>query len=77
MKILEARTRTAAIGRPVRNAAIGFEAMTASALALVTDRGTGYAFDSIGRYGRRACCASASSLASQILHCKSSPTKRG
>jgi L-alanine-DL-glutamate epimerase-like enolase superfamily enzyme len=52
MKILEARTRTAAIGRPVRNAAIGFEAMTASALALVTDRGTGYAFDSIGRYGK-------------------------
>ena len=52
MKILEARTRTVAIGRPVRNAAIGFEAMTASTLALVTDRGSGYAFDSIGRYGK-------------------------
>ena len=52
MKILDARTRTVAIGRPVRNAAIGFEAMTASALALVSERGTGYAFDSIGRYGK-------------------------
>ena len=27
-------------------------AMTASALALVSERGTGYAFDSIGRYGK-------------------------
>lgn len=39
----------------MRNAAIAFDAMTASAVALVSDRGvTGYAFDSIGRYGKGA-----------------------
>ena len=39
----------------MRNAAIAFDTMTASAVAMVSDRGiTGYAFDSIGRHGRRA-----------------------
>src|SRR5258706_4099570 len=39
----------------MRNAAIGFGEMTASAVAMVSDRGlTGYAFDSIGRYGKGA-----------------------
>jgi L-alanine-DL-glutamate epimerase-like enolase superfamily enzyme len=37
----------------MRNASIGFDAMTASAVVLVTDRGLkGFAFDSIGRYGK-------------------------
>ena len=41
------------IGAPMRNAAIAFDAMTASAVALATDGGmTGYAFDSVGRYGK-------------------------
>src|SRR6185436_5854454 len=39
----------------MRNASIGFGEMTASAVAMVSDRGiTGYAFDSIGRYGKGA-----------------------
>ena len=39
----------------MRNAAIAFDAMTASAVAIKTDKGlTGYAFDSIGRYGKGA-----------------------
>lgn len=55
MRIAECRERTVGIGADMRNASIGFGAMTASALALVSDRGlTGYAFDSIGRYGKGA-----------------------
>lgn len=60
MKILSIRERTVAIGSTMRNAAIGFDGMTASALAVVTDRMLdgrpviGYAFDSIGRYGKGA-----------------------
>ena len=43
------------IAAPMRNAAIAFDAMTASAVAMVSDTGlTGYAFDSIGRYGKGA-----------------------
>ena len=39
----------------MRNAAIAFDEMTASAVAMVSDRGiTGYAFDSIGRYSKSA-----------------------
>jgi len=39
----------------MRNAAIAFGEMTASAVAMVSDSGvTGYAFDSIGRYGKGA-----------------------
>ena len=55
MRLVDARERTAAIGAPMRNAAIAFDAMSASAVALFTDQGTtGYAFDSIGRYGKGA-----------------------
>ena len=55
MKIVELRERTVSVAAPMRNAAIGFGEMTASALAMVSDRGiTGYAFDSIGRYGKGA-----------------------
>ncbi|HEY6823459.1 MAG TPA: enolase C-terminal domain-like protein, partial [Steroidobacteraceae bacterium] len=55
MKIADARERTVPIGAPMRNAAIAFDTMTASAVALTTDAGlTGYAFDSIGRYGKGA-----------------------
>jgi D(-)-tartrate dehydratase len=55
MRIVEARERTVGIGADMRNASIGFGAMTASALALASDRGlVGYAFDSIGRYGKGA-----------------------
>ena len=39
----------------MRNASIAFGEMTASAVAMVSDSGvTGYAFDSIGRYGKGA-----------------------
>jgi L-alanine-DL-glutamate epimerase-like enolase superfamily enzyme len=55
MRIVEGRERTVGIGSDMRNAAIGFGAMTASALALVSERGlVGYAFDSIGRYDKGA-----------------------
>ena len=55
MRITELRERTIAVGAPMRNAAIAFDEMTASAVAMVSDRGiTGYAFDSIGRYGKGA-----------------------
>ena len=55
MRIAEVRERTVAIGTAMRNAAIAFDAMTASAVALVSDTGLrGYAFDSIGRYGKGA-----------------------
>jgi L-alanine-DL-glutamate epimerase-like enolase superfamily enzyme len=55
MRIVDARERTVGVGADMRNASIAFGAMTASALALVSDRGlTGYAFDSIGRYGKGA-----------------------
>ena len=55
MRIADCRERTVGIGADMRNASIGFGAMTASALALVSDRGpVGYAFDSIGRYGKGA-----------------------
>lgn len=53
MRIAEARERTVPVGAAMRNASIAFDSMTASAVALVTDAGlTGYAFDSIGRYGK-------------------------
>jgi L-alanine-DL-glutamate epimerase-like enolase superfamily enzyme len=55
LKIVELRERTISIAAPMRNAAIAFDAMTASAVAMVSDRGiAGYAFDSIGRYGKGA-----------------------
>ncbi len=58
MRIVSVRERTVPIGSAMRNASIGFGGMTASALAVVTDRIVagrpviGYAFDSIGRYAK-------------------------
>jgi D(-)-tartrate dehydratase len=54
VRLVDCRERTVGIGADMRNASIGFGAMTASALALVCDAVTGYAFDSIGRYGKGA-----------------------
>lgn len=55
MRIIEIRERTVPAGSAMRNASIAFDSMTASAVVLVTDRGLrGYAFDSIGRYGKGA-----------------------
>lgn len=43
------------VGAAMRNAAIAFDTMTASALVMQADGGlAGYAFDSIGRYGKGA-----------------------
>ena len=58
MRILAIHERTVPVGSAMRNAAISFGGMTASALAIVTDHQVagrpviGYAFDSIGRYGK-------------------------
>jgi L-alanine-DL-glutamate epimerase-like enolase superfamily enzyme len=58
MKIVAIRERSVPIGSAMRNASISFSGMTASALAIVTDRVIdgapviGYAFDSIGRYAK-------------------------
>lgn len=58
MRIVAVRDALVPLGSGMRNASIAFDTMTASALALVTDRVVdgrplvGYAFDSIGRYGR-------------------------
>lgn len=58
MRITAIRETTVPIASSMRNASIAFDAMTASALAIVTDRIidgerlVGYAFDSIGRYGK-------------------------
>ena len=58
MRILDVRERTVALASPMRNAAVGFDEMTASAVALVTDARRdgrpviGYGFGSIGRYGQ-------------------------
>jgi L-alanine-DL-glutamate epimerase-like enolase superfamily enzyme len=55
LKITDLRERTVSIAAPMRNSAIAFGEMTASAVAMVSDTGiTGYAFDSIGRYGKGA-----------------------
>jgi L-alanine-DL-glutamate epimerase-like enolase superfamily enzyme len=60
-RILQVRERTVSLAAPMRNAAIGFGSMTASALALVAEhagrRVAGFAFDSIGRYGKGALLA--------------------
>jgi L-alanine-DL-glutamate epimerase-like enolase superfamily enzyme len=58
MKILAIRDTVVPIGSRMANAAIAFDSMTASAVAIVTDRHVdgkpviGYAFDSIGRYAK-------------------------
>jgi L-alanine-DL-glutamate epimerase-like enolase superfamily enzyme len=60
MRITAVSERTVPIGSAARNAAIAFDGMTASTLAIVTDLRSegepvvGYAFDSIGRYGKSA-----------------------
>jgi len=57
MRIVAIREKTVALSSTVRNASIGFDGMTASAVAMVTDvmrNGkpvVGFAFDSVGRYG--------------------------
>lgn len=57
MKIVAAHEKTVPLASAVRNARIGFDSMTASALVLVSDVQrdgkpvTGLAFASIGRYG--------------------------
>ena len=57
MRIVDIRERTVSLANPMQNAAIGFDEMTASAIAVVTDVArdgapvVGYGFSSIGRYG--------------------------
>ncbi len=57
MRIVDVRERTVPLRADLRNAAIGFDEMTASAVAVVTDvrragrAVVGYGFSSIGRYG--------------------------
>src|SRR5262249_28007061 len=57
MKITAIRETTVALSAPMRNAGISFDAMTASAVAVITDQRVGgwplvgLGFDSIGRYG--------------------------
>lgn len=58
VRIIAIRETTVSLAAAMRNASISFGAMTASALAIVTDRMvdgksvTGFAFDSIGRYAK-------------------------
>ena len=52
MRIVDIRERTVPIGAAMRNASIAFDSMTASALVLQGEKLAGYAFDSIGRYGK-------------------------
>jgi L-alanine-DL-glutamate epimerase-like enolase superfamily enzyme len=60
MRIVAIHERTIPLSSASRNASISFDAMTASALAVVTDVSdngkplTGLAFDSVGRYGHGA-----------------------
>ena len=57
MRIVAVHERTVPLSAASRNASISFDAMTASALVIVTDATsggrplTGVAFDSVGRYG--------------------------
>lgn len=57
MRIVAIREKTVTLGSAMRNAQIAFGGMTASAVAVITDRIVGgrplvgLAFDSIGRYG--------------------------
>ena len=58
MKILDIREKTISLADPMRSAAIGFDQMTVSAVAVVTDvardgqKVVGYGVGSIGRYGQ-------------------------
>src|SRR5260221_13077657 len=57
MRIVAVRERTVELSSATRNSSIGFDAMTASVIAVHTDAKkngrplVGLAFDSIGRYG--------------------------
>ena len=50
MKILDIRERAVPVRSSLRNAAFDFGEMTTSIVAVITDRATGYAFNSTGRY---------------------------
>ena len=58
LKILAIHEQTVPLQAAMRNASVSYDTMTASALAIVTDQVAngqpvvGYAFDSIGRYGK-------------------------
>jgi L-alanine-DL-glutamate epimerase-like enolase superfamily enzyme len=58
MRIMDVRERTLAVARPVRNAAVAFDEMTASVVAVVTDARiegrpiVGYGLGAIGRYAQ-------------------------
>jgi L-alanine-DL-glutamate epimerase-like enolase superfamily enzyme len=60
MRIVALRETTVSLAAPIANANLRFDAMTASALALITDARVdgrplvGFAFDSIGRYAHGA-----------------------
>jgi L-alanine-DL-glutamate epimerase-like enolase superfamily enzyme len=60
MRIVAVNERTIPLSAASRNASISFDAMTASAIAIVTDANdggkplTGIGFDSVGRYGHGA-----------------------
>ncbi len=60
MRIVAVNERTIPLSAASRNASISFDAMTASAIAIVTDASdggkplTGIGFDSVGRYGHGA-----------------------
>ncbi len=60
MRIVAIREKTVPLGVAIGNADIRFDTMTASVVAVITDRQrhgrpiVGYAFDSIGRYGHGA-----------------------
>ena len=57
MRIVAVRERTVELSSATRNSSIGFDAMTASVIAVHTDKKkngkplVGLAFDSVGRYG--------------------------
>jgi len=58
LKIVAIHERTVPLASSMSNASVAFDSMTASALAVVSDQSVngerliGYAFDSIGRYGK-------------------------
>ena len=57
MRIIDIRETTVSVGASIRNADIGYDTMTASAVAVISDQQQdghvliGLGFDSIGRYG--------------------------
>ncbi|MAM67791.1 MAG: mandelate racemase [Rhodospirillaceae bacterium] len=62
MRIIEIREKPVSLSDPMSNAAINFQEMTASAVAIVVDAGhkgtfTGYGFSSVGRYAQSGLIA--------------------